>query len=189
MKNLSLASDRQRNFVAGGIVVAIIGTFFPAIRAPFMSASLAQSSYGFGILALLIFAFACIFFQPEIIKIIKNKFDKSIDSNTLSWAAVILLGFTFIWVVGIIQKIYATAPVSMFSGFFHIGSLIGIGIYVVLLATIFSLASLFFFEKVDSSIKTAQRKIQANTENSNSENSPEKTLMKILTQILNKSYA
>ena len=81
MKNLSLTSDRQRNFVAGGIVVAIIGTFFPAIRASFMSASLAQSPYGFGILALLIFAFACIFFQPEIIKIIKNKFDKSIDSD------------------------------------------------------------------------------------------------------------
>lgn len=168
MKNLSLASDRQRNFVAGGIVVAIIGTFFPAIRASFMSASLAQSPYGFGILALLIFAFACIFFQPEIIKIIKNKFDKSIDSNTLSWAAVILLGFTFIWVVGIIREIYAT--VSMFSGFFHIGSLIGIGIYVVLLATIFSLASLFFFEKVDSSIKTVQRKIQETTKNNNSEN-------------------
>ncbi|MDO4874420.1 MAG: hypothetical protein Q4A35_04450 [Candidatus Gracilibacteria bacterium] len=174
MKNLSLTSDRQRNFVAGGIVIAIIGTFFPAIRASFMSASLAQSSYGFGILALLIFAFACIFFQPEIIKIIKNKFDKSIDSNTLSWAAVILLGFTFIWVVGIIREIYATATVSMFSGFFHIGSLIGIGIYVVLLATIFSLASLFFFEKVDSSIKTAQRKIQENTKNNDSENSPEK---------------
>lgn len=172
MKNLSLASDRQRNFVAGGIVVAIIGTFFPAIRASFMSASLAQSPYGFGILALLIFAFACIFFQPEIIKIIKNKFDKSIDSNTLSWAAVILLGFTFIWVVGIIRETYAT--VSMFSGFFHIGSLIGIGIYVVLLATIFSLASLFCFEKVDSSIKTVQQKIQENTKNNNSENSPEK---------------
>lgn len=168
MKNLSLASDRQRNFVAGGIIIAIIGTFLPAVRSAFVSASLAQSPYGFWILILLILAFACTFFQPEIIKIIKNKFDKSIDSNTLSWAAVILLGFTFILVVGIIREIYAT--VSMFSGFFHIGSLIGIGIYVVLLATIFSLASLFFFEKVDSSIKTAQRKIQENTKNNNSEN-------------------
>ena len=119
MKNLSLASDRQRNFVAGGIIIAIIGTFLPAVRSAFVSASLAQSPYGFWILILLILAFACTFFQPEIIKIIKNKFDKSIDSNTLSWAAVILLGFTFILVVGIIREIYAT--VSMFSGFFHIG--------------------------------------------------------------------
>lgn len=172
MKNLSLTSDRQRNFVAGGIVVAIIGTFFPAIRASFMSASLAQSPYGFGILALLIFAFACTFFQPEIIKIIKNKFDKDIDSNILGWVTATLLGITFFWVVGIIREISST--MSVFSGLFNIGNLIGIGIYVVLLATIFSLASLFFFEKVDSSIKTAQQKIQENTKNNNSENSPEK---------------
>ncbi len=96
MKNLSLISDRQRNFVAGGIVVAIIGTFLPAIRTSFVSASLAQSPYGFWILALLILAFACIFFQPEIIKIIKNKFDKDIDSNILGWTTAALLGFTFI---------------------------------------------------------------------------------------------
>ena len=96
MKNLSLTSDRQRNFVAGGIVVAIIGTFLPAVRSAFVSASLAQSPYGFWILILLILAFACIFFQPEIIKIIKNKFDKDIDSNILGWTTAALLGFTFI---------------------------------------------------------------------------------------------
>ena len=63
---------------------------------------------------------------------------------------------------------------SAFSGLFNIGNLIGIGIYVVLLATIFSLASLFFFEKVDSSVKTAQQKIQEKTANANSDNSEEK---------------
>ncbi len=168
MKNLSLASDRQRNFVAGGIIIATIGTFLPAVHSAFVSASLAQSPYGFWILILLILAFACIFFQPEIIKIIKNKFDKSIDSNTLSWAAVILLGFIFILVVGIIREISST--MSAFSGLFNIGNLIGIGIYVVLLATIFSLASLFFFEKVDSSIKTAQQKIQEKTANTDTKN-------------------
>lgn len=172
MKNLSLASDRQRNFVAGGIIIATIGTFLPAVHSAFVSASLAQSPYGFWILILLILAFACTFFQPEIIKIIKNKFDKDIDSNILGWTTAALLGFTFIWVVGIIREISST--MSVFSGLFNIGNLIGIGIYVVLLATIFSLASLFFFEKVDSSIKTAQRKIQENTKNNNSENSPEK---------------
>lgn len=172
MKNLSLASDRQRNFVAGGVIIATIGTFLPAVRSAFVSASLAQSPYGFWILILLILAFACTFFQPEIIKIVKNKFDKDIDSNILGWTTAALLGITFFWVVGIIREISST--MSAFSGLFNIGNLIGIGIYVVLLATIFSLASLFFFEKVDSSIKTAQRKIQENTENNNSENSPEK---------------
>lgn len=172
MKNLSIASDRQRNFVAGGIIIAIIGTFLPAVRSAFVSVSLAQSPYGFWILILLILAFACTFFQPEIIKIVKNKFDKDIDSNILSWVAAVLLGLTFFWVVGIIREISST--MSAFSGLFNIGNLIGIGIYVVLLATIFAMASLFFFEKVNSSIKTAQRKIQENTENNNSENSPEK---------------
>ena len=172
MKNLSLASNRQRNFVAGGIIIAIVGTFLPAVRSAFVSASLAQSPYGFWILALLILAFACTFFQPEIIKIIKNKFDKSIDSNILGWTTAALLGITFLWVVGIIREISST--MSAFSGLFNIGNLIGIGIYVVLLATIFSLASLFFFEKVDSSVKTAQQKIQEKTANANSDNSEEK---------------
>jgi len=172
MKNLSLASDRQRNFVAGGIVVAIIGTFLPAVHSAFVSASLAQSPYGFWILALLILAFACTFFQPEIIKIIKNKFDKDIDSNILGWTTAALLGITFFWIVGIIREISST--MSAFSGFFNIGNLIGIGIYVVLLATIFAMTSLFFFEKVDSSIKTAQQKIQEKTANTNSDNSEEK---------------
>ena len=96
MKHLSLASDRQRNFVAGGIIIATIGTFLPAVHSAFVSASLAQSPYGFWILILLILAFACTFFQPEIIKIIKNKFDKDIDSNILGWTTAALLGFTFI---------------------------------------------------------------------------------------------
>lgn len=185
MKNF-INSTKQRKYLYGSLLAAVIFSFLPAIRAPFIgSISLTTGSDGILTLVALILSLLIAFFQEEIIALFRKKIGKDFSPNIPVYIISVMLGLVLVRIVYIWQSVVFAHvdKTNPFAQAFSASMGTSIGLYLTAIFIVFALGIIFAFPHIDVILSKISKKISEKshkeTEATNSENS-EKTSSKTI---------
>lgn len=186
MKNF-INSTKQRKYLYGSLLAAVIFSFLPAIRVPIIGSSVSLTTGSDGILTLiaLILSLLIAFFQEEIIALFRKKIGKDFSPNIPIYIISVMLGLVLVRIIYIWQSIVFAHidKTNPFVQAFSVSVGTGIGLYLTAISIIFALGIIFAFSHIDVIFSKISKKISEKshkvTETIDAENS-EKTSSKTI---------
>lgn len=176
MANFSITSARQKNFILGGLVVALVALFLPAISlsmGPLGSISVSTFDAWQGKLAFFVFLIAgvIIFNTKAVSEFLAKNANQKVNDAQLTFYALIA-----VFVVSVLVLWMGIDAVRTL-GF----GMLGFGYYILILSLAFTVACVFMFDKVDSVAGNVANTVQSATQKkseTSTESTPKKTRAK-----------